>query len=120
MANTIKSLQAEIDGLAAEIQPLNQDLQNCRDKLKSAKAQQWIEANGVTRDQVELSGSGRPSTTPYFHDVFAFGKWLTANSEKRFCEWNTQIFFTAEVVEQRRTRDATATVSDLPTETSTP
>lgn len=109
-AMSITGLEIKIDGLAKQIVPLNAALRIAESQLKALKAQRWIAANNVTRDQVEMSDK---DDHPYFGTASDFGEWMKENSHKRFYEWNTQIYFVSELHAGRMDPNDTATLDDL-------
>lgn len=104
--------------LDTEIAELERQSLAVTTQLLAAKRERWrlksvafIEANNITRDDVELShGDDRP----WFETIVEFGKWLTSNSTKRFCEWNETIYFTDDIIAGRMDHDAPGMISELP------
>lgn len=107
---TLKEVEAELRFIAEQMKPLmkrSSELNRERRRLKSIA---FIEANGVRREDVEMSSS---DDKPWFGNIMQFGEWLKSNSNKRFCEWNEMIYFTVEVVNGRMDPDAAGTIREL-------
>lgn len=108
---TLPEIDKELAEIADAMKPLMQRnalLEAERTRLKSLE---WIKANGVTRDRVQLS---EEPGIRYFGDIGSFSYWLRATkSTKRFCEWNGRIHLTAEIVAGRFERDAPGRIEDV-------
>lgn len=94
----IHEIETEIKNVEAEIAPLSTKLTTLKRQLSDTTSRNFVQANGITKDQVEMSsGDGKPR----FGTCWEFGKWLKANSNKRWAQWNTMIFHTADLVAGR-------------------
>lgn len=109
---TLPEIETELAEIAAKMKPLMQRntlLEAERTRLKSLE---WIKANGVTRDQMQLS---EEPGIRYFGDIGSFSYWLRATkSTKRFCEWNGRVHLTAEIIAGRFNRDAPGRIDEVP------
>lgn len=106
----LKEINAEIASITKQIQPLSSRLLELQQLKRAHRGRAWIEANGVRLEDVELSNR---DDLPYFGHVSKFAEWLRKNSRKRFCEWNTVIYFTREIVIGKMDPDAPATMEHL-------
>lgn len=113
---TLAEIEAEIADIAAKLKPLGERIEELERVKRKLVSRNWIAANNVTRDQVELSDG---DDKPFFCDVFEFGKWMKENNvKKRFCEWNGLIYFTAEIIAGKMDRNASACIDHLPAQSS--
>lgn len=108
--NTLSEVRQEIEAIKEKLRPLFARMDELSRLEKDIESKLWIEANKVTRDQVEMSSG---DDKPTFGDVYTFGNWLKLNSKKRFCEWNERIYFSAEIIRGRMC-DSPGRVSELP------
>jgi len=107
---TLAQIEAEIEQIAGQMKPLIARTEALNRERRRLKSVAFIEANSVRIEDVEMSsGDGKP----WFGTAWEFGKWLKANSDKRFCEWNETIYFTAELAEGRMDSKASGTISEL-------
>lgn len=91
----IEQIESDIAEIERRIEPMRRDKQSLVRELRRAKSIAWIKANNVTRDQVQLSSG---DNIPWHSHCEAFATWLLQTKcEKRFCEWNGTLFFTAEM-----------------------
>lgn len=100
------SLAREIAALEAEIQPLADRLQKLKRQKREVDSRDFIAANRITREDVEMSSGDKK---PWFGTAWEFGKWIAANSKKRWAEWNGRIYHAADLVNGR--------MPDMPGET---
>lgn len=95
---TYAEIQSEISAIDSTMKPLKDRRRQLIEDATRLKSLAWIDANGVKLEDVELSdGDGKP----WFGDINTFAEWLKANSKKRFCEWNTGVFFTSDIIAGR-------------------
>mgnify|MGYP000459929781 CR=1 FL=1 len=67
-------------------------------KIQAIKSAAFIEANGITREQVEFStGQGKP----WFSNVWELAEWLKENPCRKWCEWNTGLYLASDLKEGR-------------------
>jgi hypothetical protein len=92
------SLARDIAALKAEIQPLQDRLNKLARQKRDADSRDFIAANRITRDDVEMSSGDKK---PWFGTVWEFGEWLTENSKKVWAEWNGRIYHAADLVNGR-------------------
>lgn len=111
---TLEEVEAELRSTEEQMKPLAARWEQLNRERLRLKSVAFIEANGVRREEVEMSsGDGKP----YFSTVWEFAKWMKANKvTKRFCEWNQRIYFTAEIILGRMDPEAPATICDLTAE----
>lgn len=112
---TLDDVNVELGEVAKQLQPLLQrqtELQHEQARLESLA---FIAINKVTRESIELSsGDGKP----WLFDIGSFASWMKDNRcDKRFCEWNGRIYFTAEIIAGRMEPNAPGRMSELPLET---
>ena len=106
----LKEIELELQQIAEQMKPLVARVETLNRERSRLKSLSFIEANGIRKDDVEMSsGSGKP----FFGVVYEFGKWLKKNSNKRFCEWNGRIYFTAEIANGLMAPDAPGIAKDL-------
>lgn len=107
------SLKREIAALEIELKPLLDRMATLRRKEREALSREFIAANQITRDQVETSYGNEKL---WFGTAWEFGKWIAANSNKRWAEWNGQIYHAADLVNGRMP-DMPGMVDHLPNTT---
>lgn len=108
---TIEQVEAEIKRLEEEMRPLERRKWVLHESLRCLKSIAFIRANNITLDDVEMS-SGEDK--PWFGICTEFGKWLKETGcQKRFCEWNHHIYFTAEVIQGRWDHSLPGCVDEL-------
>ena len=92
------SLAQEIATLENQLKPLLDRMATIRRKERDALSREFIAANRITREDVEMmSGDGKK----WFGTAYEFGKWIAANSKKRWAEWNGRIYQAADLVNGR-------------------
>lgn len=108
---TLEQIRAEIATLTKQIGPLVARRDELRELEREMEAQQWLDANNVTRADIQLSsGDGVPQVLMRE----AFVDWLAKQpSPKRFVEWNTEIYRMADFM-RGYLADCPATIDDLP------
>jgi len=92
------SLVRSIAAIEAEIQTLENQLQKLKHKKREADSRDFIVANRIILDDVEMSSG---DTKPWFGTVWEFGKWLAGNSEKVWLEWNGRIYRVTDIANGR-------------------
>jgi hypothetical protein len=92
------SLARQIAALEIELKPLLDRMATLRRKEREALSHEFIAANQITRDQVETSYGDEK---PWFGTAWEFGKWIAANSKKRWAEWNGRIYHAVDLVNGR-------------------
>lgn len=96
MQNEIEQLKTEIKLFESLASQAAENLRRKRSQLVELLSRQWIEANGVTREQVQFS---RGEGMPYFLMATEFAAWLGKQpNRKRFVEWNGVLMFTEEFI----------------------
>ena len=103
-------LKAEYEALCEKMAPLNQRRRELERQIAAAMSREFIAMHDITSDDVERSDGVRK---PYFHTLEQFGKWLKQNSQKRFCEWNIQLYFTAEIIAGEFNRETPGRIDEL-------
>lgn len=93
---TLEECLHEISLLDQKMSPLEERMSFLERERCRLESLRFIEVNGVTEDNLQrLRGDG----IPFFDEVDDFIKWLKETKcEKRFCEWNGSILFTAELI----------------------
>lgn len=93
----ITEKRTEIANLDRQINNLRHQKQELEQSIARSDAAEFIRMTGMTKDQVQLStGPG----VPWFGHVSGFATWLKVQRpRKRWCEWNTCIYPTAEVID---------------------
>ncbi len=100
------SLALEISAIEIELKPLLNRMADLRRKKRDALSREFIAANRITREDVEMSnGDGKE----WFGTAYEFGKWIAANSKKVWAEWNGRIYHAADLINGR--------MPDMPGET---
>jgi len=106
-----QDIDTAITALEANIRPLQHRVDQLRDERKALLSWQFIEANNITRADVEMSSG---DDRPYFGVIETFAKWMkNRGTHKRFAEWNGTIYFTTDLLNGRMPRDMPARTSDL-------
>jgi hypothetical protein len=107
---TLEEMDKDLANYDARISLLVKQRDELRELKRKLRAKAFIDANGITKSDVELSeGDGKP----YFMTVGQFTNWLKSQpSHKRFAEWNTIIYFTTDVLTGRMP-EMPATIRDL-------
>ena len=104
------SLAREIEILRTELHPLLAHMENLKRRHREALSREFIAANRITSDDVELSsGNGKP----WFYQVSGFAAWLRGNSMKAWAEWNGRIYRTSDLIVGRMP-DTPGEVDHLP------
>jgi hypothetical protein len=98
----LSEMLAAEDDLLREFQQTEKALREVREAIRTRRAELFIKANKVTKNDVQLSsGEG----VPWFGNIFAFSEWLRGlHSIKRFCEWNGSIYFSSDMLNGRLTK----------------
>ena len=96
--------------LEEKLKPMLTRRARLRVSLRQAKSTEFILANNITREDVEMS---RGDGVPWFYDFDAFGQWLRDNSIKKWAEWNGRIFLRDDVV-NGEFKDVPGMVDSLP------
>lgn len=106
-----QDIKAEIERLSANIAPTVREISRLNGELRKAKSVEFIRANGITKDQVELSdGEGKP----HFMIITSFIDWMKQNNcQKRWAEWNTRIYSTSELFGGRMDPEAPGLMEDM-------
>jgi hypothetical protein len=108
---TFAEVKAELKQLAGKMKPLAQRTAILDRECQRLSSLAFIEVNNVQKHDVEMSsGDGKP----WFGSVRVFAEWLAENSTRRFCEWNSRIYFTAEIINGRMDPGVPGCVDDLP------
>lgn len=110
---TIKDVEDEIWAVQIQLSPLNTRMEQLiceREKLRSL---QWIEANGVRREDVYFSSDPEFQGIVMFDTMAATIRKATGD-RKRFTEWNGVLYFTADVIDGDLVRNAPGRAEDLP------
>ena len=88
------TLKKDIEDLKAELAPKQILLGRLERDYRDALSREFIDANGITRDQVEpCSGESKP----YFGHLREFIKWLGWNPGKPWAEWNGTLYRVADL-----------------------
>ena len=108
---TIEQIDRELAELAGKVRPITARMADLWRDRRRLCAAEFIRANNVTRDQIEMSSG---DDRPWFGRATEFGRWMREQgTSKRFCEWNGRVYFSADVM-AGRLPDAPAAVSDVP------
>ncbi len=95
---TIAELEDQVASTQAQIAPLASRLEQLNRQLREAKSRQFISANNITKEDVEMSsGDGKP----WFGIVTDFEDWLRDNSSKRWAEWNGRIYNASDLIRHK-------------------
>lgn len=104
----IGDIEHDIENTRIQIQPLMNQQGRLNKELREAKSEEFIRANDVTIDDIEMSDSNGA----YFGTIWEFTDEVLRKSTKRFAEWNGQIHFVSDLTNGRMPK-TTACVSDL-------
>lgn len=109
---TDEELQCVIDNYDASIQALTKARNELQRHLTRKAAFAWIHEHNCRLEDIHVSGR---DGVPSFNVSPMFTKWLTSQKKpKPFCEWNTRIFLTKDVIrDDFDFRLKTATVDDV-------
>mgnify|MGYP001612032416 CR=1 FL=1 len=109
--SAIEAIDIELVQISKQLKPLLDRQAALRTKRRELASMAFIEANAITKDDVELSsGDGKP----YFTFVHQFVEWLRSKNKcKRFAEWNGTIYFTSDLLSRRMPGDRPARIEDL-------
>lgn len=100
----------ELQEIRGKIRPLMERQSQVLREIDRLESQQWIEANGVTREQVQTPDD----TGEWFGVLDKFVDWLKKQENpKRFAEWNGRLYFTSELIAGRWERDPKGRIDDL-------
>ena len=112
MSATIDILDTKkrIEEIRLQVSPLETEARRLRQKLSGLESRQWIDENGATKGNVEMSDG---SSKPYFGHIAEFAKWLKQNSGKMFAEWNGTIYYQRDLVAGQMPRDMPGRVKEL-------
>ena len=105
---SIADIESEIESYGKSLAPFLFLQKELKEGLRSAKARQFIEANSITLDDVEV----RDRSVWYRSlDVFLASD-AVQDSTKRFIEWMDTIYFRSDLMAGKMP-DMPATLSDL-------
>ena len=95
----IQQIDDRLKELENELKPLRDEMENLQTRRSTLVARRFIEANGITREDIEMSsGDGKP----YFWHVSEFIKWMRSNNvSKNWAEWNTGIYRMSDLLNNR-------------------
>jgi hypothetical protein len=94
----VLGVQREIEEAKQTIRPLAKKLERLNRQLADMESRAFIEANKITRADVEMSaGDGKP----WFGTVTEFGLWMRTHGSKRWAEWNGRIYHAADLMAGR-------------------
>lgn len=104
-------VEVELAELTEKIKPIQMRLVELEQEKSRIKSRLWILANGVKREDVELTtGDGKP----WFGHVTVFMEWLKANGVTRpYAEWNHRIYRTFDLINGRMPENAPGWLEDL-------
>lgn len=89
-------LKQEIEKLRAELAPKEIAMRRLERDYRDALSREFISANGITADQVELSSG---ESKPYFGHIREFIKWLIwQRPRKRWAEWNGTLYRVSDLI----------------------
>ncbi len=96
---TIPQLKSEINSTKLAITPLATRLDSLRRELAEAESRQFIEANTITREDVQMSSGDE---MPWHGSAWEFAEWMRANKvTKKWCEWNGIIYHVSDILNSR-------------------
>ena len=104
------SLALQIAELQSTLRPLLNRMSDLKSAERKALSREFIAANQITRADVEMSsGEGKE----WFRTAWEFGIWISANSSKKWAEWNGRIYHSADLANGRMP-DMPGEVDSLP------
>lgn len=107
----ITKLREAVKGLKAQRDILDHDIALAERLLRQMQSQNFIEANGVTARDVELSTRDDKS---WFGDIDMFNSWIrTNNCKKRFAEWNGSLHYVSDLLADKF-QPTPARIDDVP------
>lgn len=109
--SAIEAIDLQLAEISEQLKPLLLRKEVLEQERRELASRAFIEANAITKDDVELSsGDGKP----YFTFVHQFVEWLRSKNKcKRFAEWNGTIYFTSDLLSRRMPGDRPARIEDL-------
>ena len=111
MNDHLGPLQKRLNELLEERKALGEEVFELRKEIRTIESRRFIEANNVTRGDIHFSDEAGSSCL----DIGIFRGWLKKqHPRKQFCEWNTQIMFTEEVINGGPYFDSKGWISELP------
>lgn len=105
---TSQQLSAELAQLCAEVAPMLKRIDLLQTAFHKAASKEFIEANGITRADVESSDGHE-----CFGTIWKFADWCKAHSTKNWAEWNTIIYRMSDITNGRMPPDMPARTGDL-------
>ena len=111
MSRSITEINQEITNTEASVKRLNEKLLNLSIEKSTLASKAFIEANGITRADVENpEGDGKP----LFRNVNEFGIWFrTHPCTKRWASWDGRIYHIIDLM-CGRMPDMPGRMEDLP------
>jgi len=106
---TVKQLDIEIVSTKADIKMREAHLRTLTEAKRELESKAFIAANKLTLNDIELSSG---DDKELFWHIEKFVDWLSANSTKRFAEWNTIIYFQSDL-KAHRMPDMPVRLADL-------
>ena len=94
----IAEKERELAVAFAAMRPIQQHANLVQQELSKLRSLEWIQANGVTRDNVEFASGDAAAF--WFVTVSDFAAWLKEHSAKPFCEWNGKLYRTRELLDR--------------------
>lgn len=110
---TLEEMLARIEAIEVITDPLMEELGALEMEIRKLKAAEWIAANGVTKDNVQLTMGGSPGV-PFFEELKQAKEWVATQTVSHpFVEWNGQIFSRENFMQSRMVWNSTANFADV-------
>ena len=110
VSSALLGVLREIEETKQAIRPLAEKLERLNRQLADMESRAFIEANKITRADVEMSSG---DDKPWLGTVGEFGRWMRTHAcSKRWAEWNGRIYFAADLMANRMP-DMPGRTSDL-------
>lgn len=110
---TLEEMLRRVDAIDEILTPLENELVDLEIMIRKVRAAKWIEENGVTRNNVQLTAFGSPGV-PYLNDIGEAKRWIVSLAVQHpFVAWNDGIYSREDFLAGRIRMDAPARLSDL-------
>ena len=93
-----EELRERIESLSAEVDNGKDELRKLKNELRELESREYIQANQITAENLELSEG---EDKPYFPHIQDFSFWLLQHSDKKYAEWNEVIMEQKDLKEGR-------------------
>lgn len=110
--SNLAELKSELELVDSHIWPLAKRKREIESQIDTERSRLWIEANGVKKDDIELSSG---DNKPWVGSIPKFVEWMKKQPKtKRFAEWNGRVYFTSDLIENRMPFEMSGILEDIP------